>query len=236
MVREKSERSDIYTQWLVAGMNNPEKTRLGLAAALGISPSEVTKLMKGGAKGGREIKAFQLAAISRYIEVPIPIPPSSYRIRGNAKRPATSCTITHEIDENPTPLKNGFDAIAEMDDPFPMLPRSAVKVRTNAVDQKFPFGSYAVYVNYIDARPEGIVSGDFIFGRLKHNGGGIGTYVIRRIEKQTYGFMLLCASTNMKRNAEVIHLNRKLQTEHGDELEIIGLIVRAVMIPESADS
>lgn len=55
-------------QWLKQGLKKPHKTQAGLAAALNVDPSAISKIISGT----RQIKAHELPKIAEYIGEPIP--------------------------------------------------------------------------------------------------------------------------------------------------------------------
>jgi phage repressor protein C with HTH and peptisase S24 domain len=58
-------------EWIKAALKKPGKTQRGLAKATGIDPTGITRLVAGR----RSIKANELPAIRKYLEVPAPIEP-----------------------------------------------------------------------------------------------------------------------------------------------------------------
>ena len=56
------------SQWLKTHFDlNPQKTKAGLAKALGLEPPAVSKILKGS----RQIKAHEYATMRRYFELPV---------------------------------------------------------------------------------------------------------------------------------------------------------------------
>lgn len=58
-------------EWIIEGLKKPGKSKSGLAAALGRSPSMVTDLLK---PGGRRLKADEVPLVAAYLEVQPPAP------------------------------------------------------------------------------------------------------------------------------------------------------------------
>ena len=56
-------------EWIRRGLEKPGKTQRGLAEKLGLDPAAVNRLLKGG----RQLKADEVALISEYLESPAPI-------------------------------------------------------------------------------------------------------------------------------------------------------------------
>jgi phage repressor protein C with HTH and peptisase S24 domain len=57
-------------QWIRDGLKKPGKTQKGLAEALGVDASQVTRLLKGD----RQLKAAELPRIADYLDEPAPWP------------------------------------------------------------------------------------------------------------------------------------------------------------------
>ena len=57
-----------YAEWLRVGLATPDKNNVGLAKALGIDPSAVSRMLKGE----RQLKAHELEKAAAYIGIPPP--------------------------------------------------------------------------------------------------------------------------------------------------------------------
>jgi hypothetical protein len=55
-----------YVDWIIDGLRNAGKSQHGLATAMGVSPTVVSRI----AKGRRPVRARELAVISRYLAEP----------------------------------------------------------------------------------------------------------------------------------------------------------------------
>lgn len=63
---------DPYIDWIKEALaQKPDKTKAGIAAALGIHPSQVTRLLKGEGKP-RRLQAAEIVKIAAYLESPAP--------------------------------------------------------------------------------------------------------------------------------------------------------------------
>lgn len=92
-----------YIEWINLGLKKPGKTKGGLAAALNVDPTIVRRITKGL----RRIRAGELGTISRYIEEPVPIPPSATPIQHSGENPITDAKISSAPphDENDSDLR-----------------------------------------------------------------------------------------------------------------------------------
>lgn len=67
----ETENAGMTIEWILEGLKKPGKSRSGLAAALGRSPSMVTDMLK---PGGRRLKADEVPLVAAYLEVAPPAP------------------------------------------------------------------------------------------------------------------------------------------------------------------
>lgn len=58
----------LYVDWINSGLKKPGKTKRGLAKALGLDPSIITRIVQGR----RRLKADELYDIADYLETPVP--------------------------------------------------------------------------------------------------------------------------------------------------------------------
>ncbi|CAO3426606.1 S24 family peptidase [Azospirillum argentinense] len=65
--------ADMDTDWIKSGLKKPGKTQRGLAAALGLDPAAVSRLLKGE----RQLKAAELTKIATYLDV---VPPQHTQV------------------------------------------------------------------------------------------------------------------------------------------------------------
>ena len=60
----------MYQEWIATGLKKPGKTKGGLAKALRLHQSQVTRLLS---EGGRRLKVDELDKIAAYLEEPVPV-------------------------------------------------------------------------------------------------------------------------------------------------------------------
>lgn len=60
---ESDNLNQCIVKWITASLEKKDKSRIGLASALGIGPSQVTIMLNGG----RRVRADELATIARYL-------------------------------------------------------------------------------------------------------------------------------------------------------------------------
>lgn len=58
----------MFIDWIKSGLQKPGKTQTALAHALGVTHSQVSRLLSGQ----RQVKAHELAIIAAYLEEPVP--------------------------------------------------------------------------------------------------------------------------------------------------------------------
>ncbi|MDF2115549.1 S24 family peptidase [Roseiarcaceae bacterium H3SJ34-1] len=64
---------EAYIDWIAKGVMKPGKSKGGLADALRVHPSQVTRIM-----GGRRLRADEIGRIAEYLEEPPPSPVSGF--------------------------------------------------------------------------------------------------------------------------------------------------------------
>lgn len=61
--------------WMLSGLEKPGKTQKGLATAMGVHPSTITMILRGGKDGKRRhVKFGEVAKMAEYLELPSPYP------------------------------------------------------------------------------------------------------------------------------------------------------------------
>lgn len=61
----------MYIEWIKNGLKKPEKSATGLARAMGIHPSQITRILARDKKA-RKIKVDEVEVIAKYLEEPAP--------------------------------------------------------------------------------------------------------------------------------------------------------------------
>lgn len=96
----------IYLDWIRAGLGRAKgKTQKGLAAALGIDPSGVTKLLQGK----RELQLSELPVVATYLGTPVPVEPGGGVGVGTAT--AGVQNVSGRLERGPTAQLIGVTAV-----------------------------------------------------------------------------------------------------------------------------
>jgi transcriptional regulator with XRE-family HTH domain len=136
---------NIILDWLRRGLEKPGKTQRGLAAALGVAPQQISKLMAGG----RGIDVDELPILAAYIEEELPpgllgplsaplIPVSGILSAGHWSQPGAGKIVA---EQRVPPLPGWSD-----------LPQSAYLVGDDHASTLCPRGSVVTGVPYGQAR------------------------------------------------------------------------------------
>jgi hypothetical protein len=162
----KKSDSEELLQWIAKGLEKPGKNRSGLARALGINPSQITKMMDGK----RRIQNDEIPIIAAYIEEPAPgstAPAIDYGLPIVAEAAADLWFKADSFDGRAISGKHPkIPPVPE----FIAIPQFAVKMTRNGV--------YAICVHYWQAR-QAATSGDLVLVERKQ--GALVEASIRRL-------------------------------------------------------
>lgn len=216
----------LFVAWVNEGLKKKDKTKAGMAKALGIGPSQAKHITTGK----RSLKADDLAIVARYIEEPLPQIPGLKRVR----RSGPTLSVTYKIGLGAAINGHDGEELPQLHPggTFSFLPQYAAEVLTNDVDMAIPRGSFAVYVRYFDAR-NNIHVGDFVIAHATSpdHKKSERSPIIRRVTAAKDGKIILsCESSDHRLNAAPITLNAKLHDKDGFQFELIGLITHSVII------
>lgn len=217
-----SGEDSLFYPWFMNGMRKPDKTDAGLARALEINPTQVGRMRSGR----RQIKASELAAMAIYFDEPLPVVPGLVRARkGDMVFP-----VTHEIGATLDFHDPKNRKALSPDQAFSHLPHYAARVHSREVDLKVPPGFSAIYVPYFDARTR-LTSGDFVIAEAQGADivSGVKLPIIRRMIIRDAKIALVCASTDMRLNSDMMQLDRKLRDKKaGVTIKIVGLVLYCI--------
>lgn len=146
-----------YIAWIARCLKKPGKNRSGLARALGVHPSQITKLMDGK----RAIRTSEIATISQYCEER---PPTNIALAFASEASDTqSVPVVAEAAAEVWLRAERYDAIPIRKDyphiplvsageEFDGLPQFAIKVVGPSANAVLPSGCFAICVPYWEAR------------------------------------------------------------------------------------
>lgn len=128
-------------EWIRTGLRKPGKTQRGLAAALGVDASAVSRLLSGA----RQLKAAEIAIIARYLEI---VPPAVLTpgADNTANADAASMPFAPSLMHGPRDLPVVGTAVAGQDGMFLMNGQIHDYVERPPSLQGVA-GAYAVYVS-----------------------------------------------------------------------------------------
>lgn len=167
--KEENGANKMYIDWIRSGLSKPGKDRTGLAAAMGVAPSQVSRILKNM----RKIAAVELAPISAYLESPLP---HDGIWNGVGTAPVLGdvggriwCEMSM-FDALPKKAGAGYPPVPAIPlDDFAGSPQFAVRVVSDSVGAAIPEGYFAICVPYARAR-KAPVSGDIVVVDIERNG------------------------------------------------------------------
>ena len=219
-------------RWIEHGLEKPDKTKKGLAAAMGRFPSAVTAILNGG----RAIKADEIGVIAAYLEqAPPAMPglnaqarPELVEVREGRLAPvvvagpvqAGAFIPIDEFDQSET------ETFYEPADPdFPRARRTAFDVIGDSMNRLEPTpilpGSRVIGVNYDDI---GIPLRDkmVVVVQQERDGGMLREWSIKQIELQDDAVIFHPRSSNSRHKPIVVP--RNLEPDDGREVRILALV------------
>ncbi|MFC5421976.1 LexA family protein [Bosea eneae] len=224
--------NDELIRWIEQGLAKPDKSKKGLAAAMGRFPSAVTKLLKGD----RDIKTHELPIIAAYLEeAPPAIPGLDFRLKQEVAevREGRLLPVT-----TVGPVQAGaFIPIDEFDqsepeifyepaDPeFPRARRTAFDVIGDSMNRLEPSpilpGSKVIGVNYDDI---GIPLRDkmVVVVQQERDAGHLREWSIKQIELQDEHIVFHPRSSNPRHKPIVVP--RDLRADDGRQVKILALV------------
>lgn len=206
-------------QWIEDGLKKPGKTKVGLAKALGRAPSMVTALLRGD----RQLKASEVAAIARYLELTPPttiMPPSPY----DGDIPALSqLEVVGEVAAGvwAEPEADSFERYhvsVPLDPRFPETEQYLLKVRGSSINRRAASGSLVRCLK-IHAAPRPPQNDDWVIAlRMRH---GSAETTVKRLETAGDGRQILWPDSTDPVFQEPIQVG-----EHdGDEVQIVAFVL-----------
>jgi SOS-response transcriptional repressor LexA len=221
----------MYRKWLIEGLANTDKSQRGLAAALGLDPTAISRMKQGT----RKIQADELPVIAKYLGISIP----------PADRHST--TIMGETVEDINVVEVMMRGTLEAghfrpieDDIEAGLPKSVIiPMRCNAA-----LSSYHGWLVRGDSMDRaGIIDGDFVVsldtqdgGWQPENGqvvvverridGAERERTVKRVEVHPDRVEFVPVSSNPRHKRIVVPI--EATTDGGLEVEVIGRVVKVV--------
>lgn len=114
----------MFVEWIAAGLEKPGKHQKGLAEAMGIDRSSVSKLLSGV----RQLKANEIETVATYLEEPPPTRMMPVRYRIGAGQAVYRIDTDDPIDYEPVSGLWGVEAelaVVEGDSMSPLIGRGA---------------------------------------------------------------------------------------------------------------
>mgnify|MGYP001022038939 CR=1 FL=1 len=153
--------------WIVEGLKKPEKSKVGLAKALGRSPSAITNILNGT----RRLRADELARIAKYLEVAppalVPRPMADRVIERIRVRGYVQAGVFREASEEEVAEDMFVTILRDPDvDPNHMF---ALQVIGQSINRQAADGSFVICLDVFHA-PRRPMHGDWVIVRAMDHG------------------------------------------------------------------
>ncbi len=224
--------NDELIAWIKRGLQNPAKTKGGIAAALGRSASTVTDILKGE----RAIKLDEIGRIAAYLDLPPPalpgvslsVLPEVLSAKEGNLFPVTVAGPVQAgaflpIDEYDQSAPETFFEPADPD--FPRARRTAFDVIGDSMNQLAPIpilpGSRLIAVNYEDI---GIPLRDrmVVVIQQEREAGFLREWSVKQVELQDDVIIFHPRSSNPRYKPIVVP--RDLQADDGKTVTVLALV------------
>ena len=207
------------TKWIEAGLQKPGKSNQGLAKVLGRSPSVVTAILQGK----RQIKAYELPQIARYLEVDPPalVPrdestePSIERIK---VRGLVQAGVFREASEEE--LSDEIYVTVLRDPRYEAQHMFVLKIVGQSINKQAADGSYVVCLSVFHA-PRRPHHGDWVIVRAMDHGRAETTVKQLRV---TDGVHELWPDSTDQRYQQPIVVG----SQNGQSVEIIAFVTEFI--------
>lgn len=224
--------NDELIEWVKRGLEQPGKTKSGLATAIGKANPTVTQILKGA----RPIKIEEIPLIAAYLEMPPPalpgvnlrLQPEIAAVKEGGLRPVIVAGPVQagafiSIDEFDQSEPETFFEPADPD--FPRARRTAFDVLGDSMNRLAPVpilpGSRVIGVNYEDI---GIPLRDnmVVVVQQERDAGFLREWSIKQVELQDDAIIFHPRSSNPKHKPIVV--NRDLKADDGRTVTILSLV------------
>lgn len=230
--RNSGSMNDELIAWLKRGLQNPAKSKGGIAAALGRSASTVTDILKGE----RAIKLDEIGRIAAYLELPPPaLPGVSLRVLPEIQAATEGnlfpVTVAGPVQAGAFLPIDEYDQSApetffEPADPeFPRARRTAFDVIGDSMNQLAPIpilpGSRLIAVNYEDI---GIPLRDrmVVVVQQERESGFLREWSVKQVELQDDVILFHPRSSNPRHKPIIV--SRDLQADDGKTVTVLALV------------
>lgn len=224
----RQELTEKYLEWIRDGLNQPGKTRSGLAAHLGLAHPQVTRLLKGE----RSLKVEELPRIASYLEKPLPdmdIGPAPVGLAPAAIAGKVEAGSFREVDEfSQAEIEH---VMVPQDERFPRARQIAFDVAGDSMNDLKPRpifpGDRVIGLAYEDVAHElPLRDGMVVVVQRERDGGHFREWSVKQIELYEDKTVFAPRSTNPRHKPIIIDKN--FDADNGERVEVIVIVRRIV--------
>ena len=205
-------------------MKKPGKSQAGLARALKIDASGVSKMLAGK----REIKAREVPIIERYLHNPAPSPEPDFT---SAKANAIKVQVVGAIQAGvwrtglEWPPDEQYAISVSIDPRYPIARYTGLEVRGTSMNKIYSDGTVLVCISAIEQRVEP-KSGENVIVRRRNRHGEF-EYTVKELEILDSGHRLLWPRSDDPAYTEALEWHPG-DVDEQDDLLVTGIVIRAV--------
>jgi transcriptional regulator with XRE-family HTH domain len=220
--------TEIYLDWIRAGLKQAGKTQVGLAAHLGIAHPQITQLLKGK----RNLKIAEIPKIADYLGIDPPkaevIPITSGLVAARVAGVVEAGTF-REVDE--FDQSEPVEMLVPRDEKFPNARQLLFDVGGDSLNELRPrpilSGDRLVCLAYEDVAHEvELRDGMVVVVQRTRDGGHFREWSVKQIELYNDRAEFHPRSSNPKHKAIVVHHDS--EADDGVSVEIIALVRRVM--------
>ena len=205
--------------WIIRGLEKPGKSRIGLAKAMGRSPSMITALLNGD----RQLKASEIPVVANYLGVEPPSFAATLLSDGPQQTHLTKLEVVGEVAAGvwAEPMADTFERYmvdVPHDPRFGSEDQFLLRIRGTSINRRAASGSLVRCLR-LHAAPRPPAPGDWVVAqRLRH---GQAETTVKRLESDGAGGHLLWPDST----DAVFQEPMTLGSHDGDEVAIAAFVL-----------
>lgn len=210
-----ADNAGMYQDWLKKALRKPGKSQKGLAKALGVDPSVVSKMVSGK----REIKLAEIASVTAYLGESPPdlnVQPTRISVSKILLAGRIAAGVWREAETlSPSDM---YPVAVARDERYPTVEQYALLVEGSSVNRIVPNGAYVICAPYFDVRRD-VQDGDL--AHVERRRGGLVEATVKCIKITRRGEVELWPESTDAKQTPI----KLADTADVEEVVICGLVI-----------